>query len=181
MGHQGSPVSLLSMSVRLCFTSIFKIPHIRDIIWCLSFSDFIFIIISRSIHAAADGIISFFVWLSNIPLYVCICACRIIFLHSSLYGRWRCFHVSANIVLLGAMRCVSFQRRVLTFSGYMPKNGTYIPYMCPTYIPHTVALVLVLKESPHCFPYWLHQFVFPPTVQDASLLFSTASLAFIFL
>ena len=68
---------------------------------------------------------------------------------------------------------VSFQRRVLTFSGYMPRNGTYIP--------HTVALVLVLKESPHCFPYWLHQFVFPSTVQDASLLFSTSSLAFIFL
>lgn len=60
------------MSVRLCFTPIFKIPHIRDIIWCLSFSDFIFIIISRSIHVAADGIILFSVWLSNIPLYVCV-------------------------------------------------------------------------------------------------------------
>ena len=43
-----------------------------NIIWCLSFSDFIFIIISRSIHVAADGIILFSVWLSNIPLYVCV-------------------------------------------------------------------------------------------------------------
>ena len=25
----------------------------------------------RSIHIAANGIISFFVWLSNIPLYIC--------------------------------------------------------------------------------------------------------------
>ena len=28
-------------------------------------------IISRSIHVAANGIISFFLWLSNIPLYIC--------------------------------------------------------------------------------------------------------------
>ena len=29
-------------------------------------------IVSRSIHIAANGNISFFLWLSNIPLYVCI-------------------------------------------------------------------------------------------------------------
>ena len=28
-------------------------------------------IVSRSIHVAANGIISFFLWLSNIPLYIC--------------------------------------------------------------------------------------------------------------
>ena len=28
-------------------------------------------IISRSIHVAASGVISFFLWMSNIPLYVC--------------------------------------------------------------------------------------------------------------
>ena len=41
-------------------------------IWYLSFSvQFIsLIIISRSIHVAADGIISFFLWLSNIPLCI---------------------------------------------------------------------------------------------------------------
>ena len=36
---------------------------------------------------------------------------------------------------------LSFQMRVLTFSGYMPRNGTYTPCMYPTYILHTVALV----------------------------------------
>lgn len=36
---------------------------------------------------------------------------------------------------------LSFQMRVLTFSGYMPRNGTYIPGMYPTYILHMVALV----------------------------------------
>ena len=37
--------------------------------WLTSFS----IIISKSIHVAADGIISFFSWLSSIPLCVCVC------------------------------------------------------------------------------------------------------------
>ena len=37
---------------------------------CLSLSDLTSPIISRSIHVAADGIISFFFRLSNIPLYI---------------------------------------------------------------------------------------------------------------
>ena len=44
--------------------------------WLTSLS----MIISRSIHAAADGIISFFLWLSNIPLYYIY---HIFFIHSS--------------------------------------------------------------------------------------------------
>ena len=34
------------------------------------------------------------------------------------------------------------------------------------------------KESPHCLPWWLDQFTFPPTVQEGSL-FSTLFPAFI--
>jgi len=37
--------------------------------WYLSFSDWLSLRISRSIHVAADSIISFFLWLSNIPLW----------------------------------------------------------------------------------------------------------------
>ena len=37
----------------------------------LSLSDLLSVIISRSIHVATNGIISFFVMLSNIPLYIC--------------------------------------------------------------------------------------------------------------
>ena len=36
---------------------------------CLSLISFS-VMISRSIHVAADGIISFFLWLSNTPLYI---------------------------------------------------------------------------------------------------------------
>ena len=55
--------------------------------------------ISRSIHVAINGIISFFLWLSNIPLciYVCVCLCIYpIFLNqSSISGHFGCFYVLA--------------------------------------------------------------------------------------
>ena len=37
-----------------------------------------------------------------------------------------------------------------------------------------VALVLIFKELPYCFPYWLHQFTFRSTVHEGSF-FSTSS------
>ena len=42
---------------------------------------------------------------------------------------------------------------------------------------HMADLFLVFKESLHCSQ-WLHQFTFPPMVQEGSL-FSTSSPAFI--
>ena len=52
-------------------------------------------IISRSMHVAANCIISFFLWLSNTPFCVCVCVCvyHIIFIHSSVNGHLGCFHV----------------------------------------------------------------------------------------
>ena len=44
-------------------------------------------IISRSIYVAANGVISFFLWLSNIPLI------PIFFIHSSAGEYLDCFHV----------------------------------------------------------------------------------------
>ena len=43
---------------------------------------------------------------------------------------------------------------------------------------HMVTLVLVFKETPYCFPQWLHQSTFPSTVEESSL-FSTPSPALI--
>ena len=39
-------------------------------------------IISRSVHVAANGIISFFLWLSNIPLPICATSSLSIHTHS---------------------------------------------------------------------------------------------------
>ena len=33
------------------------------------------IMLSSSIHVAADGKISFFLWLSSLPVCVCVCLC----------------------------------------------------------------------------------------------------------
>ena len=61
-------ISRLEISL---FVSFFKIPHVSDITWfvflCLTSLS---MIISRSIRVAADGILSFFLWLSNIPLCI---------------------------------------------------------------------------------------------------------------
>ena len=45
-------------------------------------------IISRSIHVAANGIISFFFMLSSIPFF---------FIHSSIHGHIDCFHILATV------------------------------------------------------------------------------------
>ena len=60
-------VSVLQIS---SFGPFFKIPHVIDITWCLSFTVWLISlsrIASRSTHIAAKGIISSFLWLSSIP------------------------------------------------------------------------------------------------------------------
>ena len=53
------------------YLSLYALP-ISGIIQCLSFWFISFhMITSRSIHGAANGIVSFFLWLNNIPLYIC--------------------------------------------------------------------------------------------------------------
>ena len=47
-------------------------------------------IFSGSIHVAADGNVSFFLWLSNIPLYICS---HIFFILSPLDGYLGFFYV----------------------------------------------------------------------------------------
>ena len=57
--------------------------------------------ISRSIHVAANGIISFFLSLSNTPLCVCVCVPHLLY-PFIVDGYLRCFHVLA-IVNITAM------------------------------------------------------------------------------
>ena len=55
------------------------------------------------------------------------------------------------------------------FQFWFPRSGIAGSY--GGFIPSS-------KESPYHLPWWLHQFTFPPTVQERSL-FSTPSPAFI--
>ena len=47
-----------------------------------------------SIHVAANGIISFFLWLSK---YFIVYMYHIFFIHSSVDGHFGCFHVLATV------------------------------------------------------------------------------------
>ena len=77
-------------------------------------------IISRSIHIAENGIISFFFydW-----VVFCLYIYHIFFIHSSVDGHLGCLHVLAivNSAAVNIEVHVSFQIKV--FSGYMPRSG----------------------------------------------------------
>ena len=77
--------------------------------------------ISRYIHVAANGIVSFFSMSEKYIVYMY----HLFLIHLSVNGHLRCFHVLA-IINSAAMNTgvhVSFQIRV--FSRYMPMSGIY--------------------------------------------------------
>ena len=111
------------------------------------------------IHVAANGIICSFLWLSHIPLckHTHTHMYHIFFILSSVDGHWGCFHVLAivNSAAINSGGHISFQSRA--FSIYMPGSGISGSY--------NNSLFSFFPESSYCFPEWLHQFTFPPTVQ----------------
>ena len=70
-------------------------------------------IISRPTHVAANGIISFFLWLSNIHL-LCPFICQWTFRLFPCLG-----YVNSAAVSIG----VHVSSRITVFSGYMPRSG----------------------------------------------------------
>ena len=62
--------------------STYKQWHIFVFLWLTSLST----IISRSIQIAQRALFHSFLWLSNIPLCVCVRACHSFFIHSSVDG-----------------------------------------------------------------------------------------------
>ena len=94
---------------------------------------------------------------------MCVCVCvytyiyHIFFIiHSSIDGHLDCFFVLA-IVNSAAMNIgvhVSFQITVFIFSKYLPRSG--IAGLYGNSVFH------YFKETPCCFPQWLHQFTFSP-------------------
>ena len=117
----------------------------------LSLFDFLRMIVSRSVHVAANGIISFCFMTecySTVYIYIYACACVYIYhivssFHSSLDGRSGCFHVLAGInsaaVNRGACIFLSYNSVWL----YAHKWDCWIkgqPYF------------QFFEESPYCFP-----------------------------
>ena len=75
-----------------------SLTFISDIIWCLSLSLWLVslsVSISSCAHVATNGVISFFSWLSKIPLH--ICTTPYLFICLSVRGYLHCSHVLAIV------------------------------------------------------------------------------------
>ena len=84
-------------------------------------------LISRSIHAAAKGIISFLKCLSSIPVCVCIGTYNIFFIHSSVDEHLGCFHVldivSCAAINIGVHEC---SQGIVFFQIYAQDRNCWI-------------------------------------------------------
>ena len=133
----------------------------------LFLSPSIHMLISRSIHAAANGMISFFKCLSGVPFSVCI-SIYIFFIHSSLGGQLGCSHVLA-IVSFTALNIGVHQ----SFQGIV-----FFQICAQDWIVRSYgnSVFTFLEELPYCSPQWLHWFPLPQQCNRVSL-FSTPSPA----
>ena len=153
------------MSMSLCFVNkffciIFQIPHLHDIMVFLSLTDST--VTSRSLHVAANSIISFLLCFIS-PLFIC----------THLYPflcpwTFRCFHILAivNSAAKNSGVHISFQTKL--FSRYMPRSGT-----AGLYANFTFSFLRNLYTVLHCGCLSLHS----PPVWEGSF-FPTPSPAF---
>jgi len=74
------------------------------------------VIISGSIYVVANGILPFFLWLSNISLYIHTTS-------SSADGNLGCFHVLAVVNNAAMNIIVPISYLTTVFSGYVPRSG----------------------------------------------------------
>ena len=116
---------------------------------------------SKSIHVAANGKISLFLRLSNMPFYVYVCH---IFIHLSVDRYIGCFHI-LTIINNASMNIgvhVSFCINVFGLGVIYP-GVEFLDYMV------VLSLLGFFEKPPFCFPQWLYQFTLVPTMYEGSL------------
>ena len=77
-------------------------------------------------------------------------------IHSSIDGHLGCFYISAIVHSASMSIGVHVSFCIRDFSRYMPRSGIAGLYGS--------SIFTFFEESPYCFPKWLYQFTFPPTV-----------------
>ena len=90
---------------------------------------------------------------------------HIFFIHSSVSGHLGCFRVLAMVNMLQWTWAISLRSDLNSFE-YMPRSGIAGSY--------SNSVFNFFEEPLYCFPSWLYQFTFPPTVHKCSL-FSKSS------
>ena len=141
----GNHVCFLSLWVCSCFVNKSTCILFLDFIYKGYHTTLIFLWLTSlsaiaSIHAAANGTISFF---STAQEYSLVSADRIFFIHSSVDGHLGCFHVLDIII------------SIAVFSGYMLRGRIAGSYGS--------SIFFFLKDPAYSSPWWQYQFTFPPT------------------
>ena len=120
----GNHVCFLSLWVCYCFVNKSTCILFLDFIYKGYHTTLIFLWLTSlsaiaSIHAAANGTISFF---STAQEYSLVSADRIFFIHSSVDGHLGCFHVLAVVNSASMITGMHMSFQIIVFSGYMPRR-----------------------------------------------------------
>ena len=112
-----------SQRVRHNWATFTFIWHLSCFFWLTSLS-----MISRSIHVAANGIISFFLWLNKIPLCVCVCVYTYVRCLYLTYLWLDCFLRQFLLAKRTHWDCISwaFETLMIAFSCFHTLRTTWL-------------------------------------------------------
>ena len=97
-------------------------------------------------------------WLCSVHVCVCVCVC-VSHLLNTFICWWTliCFHTLAVVN--------SATENIVVHVSFHVSVFIYFQIYIQELLGHMVVLFLVVfRKSPYCFPWWLHQFTFPPTM-----------------
>ena len=147
---------------------------------CLSLTYFTHVIDSRSIHAAANGIILFFFWLHNIPLYACTTSSLSIPLSVQFNSVQSLSHLGLLVTPWTAVRQASLSitnsrslLKLMSIESVMPSN--YLILCCPLLLLPSIFLSIRVFSDESVLrirwpKYWSFSFNISPSSEYSGLI-----------